>query len=167
MEENESKPEEKIEIDNLVSNYIDDIFNNASDKLQNENSPEDKNLENITKNLVDDIFKTSLDGVKEIKKKKKKGKKKNKNKTFRLKTLTIDAKIDVIDEEDSDEAHEENKKVNKENKKENQNTKHSKSNSSDFIPEQYINKINNKGKENKKLQLIRPPLISNLMMIFI
>ena len=155
MEENKIKTESNnTNIDNLVNNYIDDIFNNASGKLQQENSQKNIDLENYTKNLVDDIFKTSLDNVKEIKKKKKKGKNKNKNKKFRLKTLTIDAKIDVIDEEDSDEVHEEIKKIKDENK--NKIKKHSKSNSMDFIPEKYIRKIN-KRKDIKKLQLIRPP----------
>ena len=157
MEESKNKTEPtNTNIDNLVNNYIDDIFNNASGKLQQEDSQKNIDLENYTKNFVDDIFKTSLDNVKEIKKKKKKSKNKNKNKTFRLKTLTIDAKIDVIDEEDSDEAHEEKKKIKNENENKNKIKKHSKSNSMDFIPENYIHKIN-KRKDIKKLQLIRPP----------
>ena len=173
MEETKDQTESKnSNIDNLVNNYIDDIFINASSKLQKDNSKEQENteLENYTKNLVDDIFKTSLDDVKEIKKKKKKKNKdkkqnKTKNKKFRLKTLTIDTRIDVIDEEeDSDEAHEENKKVKDEIKDEFEDeindeikiNKHSKSNSNYFIPEQYVHKIS-KRKDIKKLQLIRPP----------
>ena len=173
MEENKAQTESKYpNIDNLVNNYIDDIFSNASDKLQKGNTQEQENteLENYTKNLVDDIFKTSLDDVKEKKKKKKKkdknkDKNKTKNKKFRLKTLTIDTRIDVIDEEDdSDEAHEDNKKVKNEIQNEIKNeikddikiNRHSKSNSIDFIPEQYMHKINNR-KNIKKLQLVRPP----------
>ena len=186
MEENQNSTHEK-EVDNLVDNYLDDIFNSTSEKLKNDNTPENKDLEDLSKNLVNDVFKISLDGVKAKEKTKKK--KKKKTKKYRLKTLHIDAKIDVIDEEDSEDCEDKIKIKNEENKKE-ENEKeeikkeeikkeeikkevinekgkiekkgkksrgHRKSNSMDLISENVVKKISNNKKLTKKLQLIRPP----------
>ena len=176
MEENQNSTHEK-EVDNLVDNYLDDIFNSTSEKLKNDNTPENKDLEDLSKNLVNDVFKISLDGVKAKEKTKKK--KKKKTKKYRLKTLHIDAKIDVIDEEDSEDCEDKIKIKNEENKKE-ENEKeeikkevinekgkiekkgkksrgHRKSNSMDLISENVVKKISNNKKLIKKLQLIRPP----------
>ena len=186
MEENQNSTHEK-EVDNLVDNYLDDIFNSTSEKLKNDNTPENKDLEDLSKNLVNDVFKISLDGVKAKEKTKKK--KKKKTKKYRLKTLHIDAKIDVIDEEDSEDCEDKIKIKNEENKKEenekeeikkeeikkeeikkeviNEKSKiekkgkksrgHRKSNSMDLISENVVKKISNNKKLIKKLQLIRPP----------
>ena len=116
MEENNQNSTHEKEVDNLVDNYLDDIFNSTSEKLKNDNTPENQNLENLSKNLVNDVFKISLDGLKTKEKTKKK--KKKKTKKYRLKTLHIDAKIDVIDEEDSEEYPEDKINKKEENKKE-------------------------------------------------
>ena len=184
MEENQNSTHEK-EVDNLVDNYLDDIFNSTSEKLKNDNTPENKDLEDLSKNLVNDVFKISLDGVKA----KEKTKKKKKTKKYRLKTLHIGAKIDVIDEEDSEDCEDKIKIKNEENikeenekeeikkeeikneeiKKEVINEKgkiekkgkksrgHRKSNSMDLISENVVKKISDNKKLIKKLQLIRPP----------
>ena len=181
MEENQNSTHEK-EVDNLVDNYLDDIFNSTSEKLKNDNTPENKDLEDLSKNLVNDVFKISLDGVKAKEKTKKK--KKKKTKKYRLKTLHIDAKIDVIDEEDSEEYPED--KINKKEENEKEEIKkeeikkeeikkevinekgkiekkgkksrgHRKSNSMDLISENVVKKLSNNKKLIKKLQLIRPP----------
>ena len=176
MEENQNSTHEK-EVDNLVDNYLDDIFNSTSEKLKNDNTPENKDIEDLSKNLVNDVFKISLDGVKAKEKTKKK--KKKKTKKYRLKTLHIDAKIDVIDEEDSEDCEDKITIKNEENKKE-ENEKeeikkevinekgkidkkgkksrgHRKSNSMDLISENVVKKLSNNKKLIKKLQLIRPP----------
>ena len=111
MEIDENKQKEN-EVDNLVNNYLDDLFSSTSKKI-NDPPKENSALDDLSKDLVSDIFKTSLEEVK-TKKKEKSNKKKKKNKKFRLKTLTIDAKIDVIDEEDSEEAKED--RIKKEDK---------------------------------------------------
>ena len=181
MEENQNSIHEK-EVDHLVDNYLDDIFNSTSEKLKNDNTPENKDLEDLSKNLVNDVFKISLDGVKAKEKTKKK--KKKKTKKYRLKTLHIDAKIDVIDEEDSEEYDDKIKNKKEENRKEeikkeeikkeeikkeviNEKGKiekkgkksrgHRKSNSMDLISENVVKKVTNNKKLIKKLQLIRPP----------
>ena len=186
MEENQNSIHEK-EVDHLVDNYLDDIFNSTSEKLKNDKTPANQDIEDLSKNLVNDVFKISLDGVKAKEKTKKK--KKKKTKKYRLKTLHIDAKIDVIDEEDSEDCEdkikikrEENKKEDnekeeikkeeikkEESKKEVNNEKskidkkgkksrgHRKSNSMDLISENVVKKFSNNKKLIKKLQLIRPP----------
>ena len=102
MEENNYKTHQE-EVVHLVGNFLDDIFNSTSEKLKNDNETEDKQIENLSLDLVNDIFKTSLEKVKTEAKEEKKKKKKKKNKKFRLKTLNIDTKIDVIDEEENEE----------------------------------------------------------------
>ena len=176
MEENKNSTKTKEQLDNMVNNYLDDIFSTASNKLNQDESLENKQLDELSKNLVEDIFKTSLNDIKSQPEPKKK---KKKNKKFRLKTLTIDTKIDVIDEEDSEESfkdgtkikREEKKKIDnkKEEKKEIKNEKkeikevkqkskkHHKTNSMDLISENVIKKINNNKKLVQKLQLIKPP----------
>ena len=181
MEENQNSIHEK-EVDHLVDNYLDDIFNSTSEKLKNDKTPANQDIEDLSKNLVNDVFKISLDGVKAKEKTKKK--KKKKTKKYRLKTLHIDAKIDVIDEEDSEEYPEDKINKKEENKKEeikkeeiikedikkeviNEKGKidkkgkksrgHRKSNSMDLISENVVKKISNNKKLIKKLQLIRPP----------
>ena len=184
MEENQNSIHEK-EVDHLVDNYLDDIFNSTSEKLKNDKTPANQDIEDLSKNLVNDVFKISLDGVKA----KEKTKKKKKTKKYRLKTLHIDAKIDVIDEEDSEDCEDNIKIKNEENKKE-ENEKeeikkeeikkeeikkevinekgkiekkgkksrgHRKSNSMDLISENVVKKLSNNKKLIKKLQLIRPP----------
>ena len=153
MEENNNPSKSKEDIDNLVNNYIDDIFKNATSEINKDAEPENEELEDITKNLLDDIFKTSLENAKSKDTKKKK---KKKDKKYRLKTLTIDTKIDVIDEEDSEESPEDKKK-NKKNE-ENKVIKHSKLNSDENMTDEHFHKINNNLKNIKKLKLIRPPL---------
>jgi len=181
MEENNQNSTHEKEVDNLVDNYLDDIFSSTSEKLKNDNTPENQNLEDLSKNLVNDVFKISLDGLKTKEKTKKK---KKKTKKYRLKTLHIDAKIDVIDEEDSEEYPEDKTNKKEENKKEeikkedikkeevkkeeiNEKAKiekkgkksrgHRKSNSMDLISENVVKKVTNNKKLIKKLQLIRPP----------
>ena len=186
MEENQNSIHEK-EVDHLVDNYLDDIFNSTSEKLKNDKTPANQDIEDLSKNLVNDVFKISLDGVKAKEKTKKK--KKEKTKKYRLKTLHIDAKIDVIDEEDSEEYDDKIKNKKEENKKEenekeeikkeeikkeeskkevnNEKSKidkkgkksrgHRKSNSMDLISENVVKKFSNNKKLIKKLQLIRPP----------
>jgi len=186
MEENQNSIHEK-EVDHLVDNYLDDIFNSTSEKLKNDKTPANQDIEDLSKNLVNDVFKISLDGVKAKEKTKKK--KKKKTKKYRLKTLHIDAKIDVIDEEDSEEYDDKIKNKKEENKKEenekeeikkeeikkeeskkevnNEKSKidkkgkksrgHRKSNSMDLISENVVKKFSNNKKLIKKLQLIRPP----------
>ena len=186
MEENQNSIHEK-EVDHLVDNYLDDIFNSTSEKLKNDKTPANQDIEDLSKNLVNDVFKISLDGVKAKEKTKKK--KKKKTKKYRLKTLHIDAKIDVIDEEDSEECEDKIKIKREENKKEdnekeeikkeeikkeeikkgvnNEKSKidkkgkksrgHRKSNSMDLISENVVKKFSNNKKLIKKLQLIRPP----------
>ena len=186
MDENQNSIHEK-EVDHLVDNYLDDIFNSTSEKLKNDKTPANQDIEDLSKNLVNDVFKISLDGVKAKEKTKKK--KKKKTKKYRLKTLHIDAKIDVIDEEDSEEYDDKIKNKKEENKKEenekeeikkeeikkeeskkevnNEKSKidkkgkksrgHRKSNSMDLISENVVKKFSNNKKLIKKLQLIRPP----------
>ena len=142
------------ELDNTVSNYLDDIFSSTAEQLKKEESSENKEIEVLSKNLVDDIFKSSLE---DITTKSNAKKKKNKKKKFRLKTLTIDAKIDVIDEEDSEELPED--KTKKKNKAPivEKVSKHRKTKTMDLVSENVIKKINNNKKLVRKLQLIKPP----------
>ena len=154
MEIDENKNIEK-EVDSIVNNYLDDIFSSTTKKI-NDPSKENLELEDLNKNLTDNNFKTQLDELK-TKKKEKSNKKKKKNKKFRLKTLTIDARIDVIDEEDSDEVPEDKIQIKKEEKVNKKVKKHYKSNSMDIISENIVKKFSNNKKNIKKIQLIRPP----------
>ena len=56
MEESKAQTESKNpNIDNLVNNYIDDIFSNASDKLQKGNTKEQETHSNYIYNRNDNI----------------------------------------------------------------------------------------------------------------
>ena len=131
-EEEEDKKEEN------EKNVIDNIFDLNYNQSNNENS-ENKKIDEVTKNTIDDILDSVLKDMKTTKDKYKKKylKKNNKiNKIFRLKTINIDHKIDIIEEEDKESSTSEIlKEIIKSDKKENEKTINNQ--------EEMSNKLNN------------------------
>ena len=108
QKEDDKKEDDKKEEKNkkISKNFVDDIFDfNFKKKI---NKSENKKIDEITKNTIDDILDSVLKDMNSDKKKskkkhsKKKHKGKDKRKMFRLKTLTIDQKIEIIEEEDKE-----------------------------------------------------------------
>ena len=118
--EDEEKEEKKEKNEkNIINNIFELNYN-----LSNNENPENKKIDEVTKNTIDDILDSVLKDMKTTKDKYKKKiskKKKLNGKIFRLKTINIDQKIDIIEEEDKESSTSEiPKEIIKTDKKEDQ-----------------------------------------------